>query len=189
MQRLISRSVRSSPQYSCLGWFLAVETDFSFLDGVLLEWHAQCLGRPCQWVFSIEESFFSLNSWSFLDLLFAVLVLAPWCQNNVLLVQFSHELFPVDSCLLLIVQSVYSVLIHVSLNLFQKFSQWLDKIVLRKLKFFTIVSENTSDFILFNVFWTQLNSNWDALEFPVVVLPAWVVIVSVVVVNSDIRLF
>jgi hypothetical protein len=63
----------------------------------------------------------------------------------------------------------------------------LDKAILRKLNFFTIVSENTSDFVLFDILWTEFYSDWNTLQFPVVVFPAWVVIVSVIIMNSDIR--
>ena len=187
MQRSFSSSIRSSPQHSCLGWLLAVETDFSFLDWVLLQWHAQSLGRSCQWVLCVKQSLLCLDSRSLLDLFLAVSVLTPWGQDHVLLVQLCHELIPVCGCLRLLIESVQSVLVHVTLDLFQKLSQWLNNTVLRKLEFFTIVPEDASDFILLHILWTQLNSDWNTLKFPVIVFPAWVVIVSVVVMNSDIR--
>jgi hypothetical protein len=118
-----------------------------------------------------------------------MLVLTPWGQHDVLLVQLGHEFFPSCGCFLLLVQSVYGILIHVVLDLFEQFSQGLHKTVLRKLNFFTIVSEDTSHFVLFNILWTEFDSNWNTLEFPMVVFPTWVIIVSVVIMNSDIRLF
>ncbi len=61
--------------------------------------------------------------------------------------------------------------------------------VLRKLEFLSIVSKNTFNLILFNIFWTNFNSNWDTFKLPMVIFPSWIVIISVIIVNSDIWLF
>lgn len=106
---------------------------------------------------------FSLNSWSFLDFLLALFDFAPGSQNNVSRVQIGHEFLPIVCCFCFIIESLQSFLIHCFLDVLEHDWELMGKSFPFDLWFFTIESDNCFNFLILDVFGSNLKSDWDTL--------------------------
>lgn len=100
-----------------------------------------------------------------------------------------HEFLPVVSFFCLIVESLQSFLIHCLLNVLEHDWELMRKSLPFDLRFFTTESDNCFNFLILDVFGTNLKSNWHTFELPMIEFPSWIIVISQIDVDSYVSLF
>lgn len=100
-----------------------------------------------------------------------------------------HEFLPSVGSFSLIVESLQSSLIHELLNVFKHNGELMGKCFPLDLWFITIESYNCFNFIILDVFRTNLESDWHTFKFPMIEFPSRIVVISQIDLHSNVSLF
>jgi len=87
------------------------------------------------------------------------------------------------------VTGLLCLFVHVGVNLIERFCDRLTKTNLAQLELLSVVTNGYFYFVICEVFCANFDSNRSAFNFPVVELETWIVVFSIVNLNSDTRSF
>ena len=158
------------------------------LQRLIAQRHAQGLGLPSQAGLPLNQTLLSLNAGPLLHLLLALLDLAPRRQHHVSGVQVAHELLPGVGVLGFVVEPLQRSLIHQFLDVFEHNRQLMGKGIPFDLRFVAVEPDDSLGLLVLNVLGADFESDRNAFEFPMIELPARIVVVPQVDVHSDIGL-
>lgn len=181
------KSIWSSPEHTNFGGLFTVEAFKSLGHWFSIQGYTKGLGLACQLSFSFACHLLWLNSTSFLHLLFTLSVLAPGSQNYISFVKECHKIWPLVCLLDFCLKFSLCLFIHAFLNVIEEFRNHFGKLVPLNFHFFSIIPKDTDSLFVVNILGANLHSNGHTLKFPIVVLPAGRINVSVINVSSDTR--
>ena len=133
----------------------------SLCDGLSIEWDAQCLSLACQLSLSFACHLFWFDAASLFYFLLAFSIFAPGSQNNISFIKVLHEVLPFVSSFYFLFKFCFRFNVHSFLNIFKEQGNFLSQFIPLHFKLLAIVSEDTNDFLVVNIFGANLNPNGD----------------------------
>lgn len=111
-----------------------------------------------------------------LNFLFACNGVAPVRKADVPLAEGFHECLPVVNFLEVVLSRLESLLVHLVMDHVQKLLHLAVEVLPLGMELLSAMPDANLDFPFLEIFWTEFESHWSALQLPLVVLEAWILI-------------